>query len=118
MLDCISHLAENYLPFYFSLGGHCPICPYGQAATGLWQNVKKYVCLLHDNLVANVESMFRTAQRSFIFQQDNAPLHRAAHKKLYLSLRGVPVLPWPAQSPDMNIIESIWLFVKNKLIHD
>ena len=61
-------------------------------------NAEKYVCLLHDNLFANIESMFGTDDRLFIFQQDNAPPHQAAYTRIYLSLRGVPVLPWPAQS--------------------
>ena len=56
-------------------------------------NAEKYVCLLHDNLFANVELMFGTAHWPFIFQQDNVPPHRAEYRKLYLSLRGVPVLP-------------------------
>ena len=38
------------------------------------------------NFFANVESMFGTAHRSFIFQEDNAPPHRAAYTKLHLSL--------------------------------
>ena len=81
-------------------------------------NSEKYVCLLHDNLFANVESMFGTADRSFIFQEDNAPPHRAVYAKSYLSLRSVPVLPWLAQRADMNINENIWLFIKSKLNHD
>ena len=78
-------------------------------------NAEKYVTKKHDNLFANFESMFGTADRPFTFQQDNAPPHRAAYTKLYL--QGVPVLAWPAQSLDMNIIENIWLFIKNKLNH-
>ena len=45
-------------------------------------NAEKYVCLLHDNLFANIESMFETADRPFIFQQDNAPPYRVAYTKL------------------------------------
>ena len=51
---------------------------------------EKYVSLLHDNFSANVESMFETADRPFIFQQDNAHRHRAAYTKIYLSLRVLP----------------------------
>ena len=81
-------------------------------------NAEKYVCLLHDNLFATVEAMFGTADRPVIFLEDNAPRHRAAYTKLYFSLRGVPVLPWPAQMADMNNIENILLFIKSKLNHD
>ena len=50
-------------------------------------NAEKYACLLHDNLFANGESMFDTARRPFIFQEDNAPPHRAAYTQLYLPPR-------------------------------
>ena len=81
-------------------------------------NAEKFLCLLHDNLFATVESMFGIAHRPFILQQDNAPPHRVAYTDLSLSHRVVPVLPRPAQRPDMNIIENIWLFIRNEFSHD
>jgi len=62
--------------------------------------------------------MFGEENRPFIFQHDNAPPHRAKKTKIYSKLRGIYVLPWPANCPDLNIIKNIWLFIKNKLNND
>ncbi len=43
----------------------------------------------------------------FIFQQDLAPAHSAKD--------GIPVLNWPANSPDLNPIENLWGIVKRKM---
>ncbi len=42
----------------------------------------------------------------FIFQQDLAPAHTAKSTKSWLNDRGVGVLDWPANSPDLNPIEN------------
>jgi len=48
----------------------------------------------------------------FIFQDNNAPFHRARSTVEYKLRNKIKSLSWPAQSPDINIIENIWLWLK------
>jgi len=53
--------------------------------------------------------------RSPIFQDDNAPGDRpnfAEEEKVNLGLR---FLPWPPYSPDLNPIEGIWSYWKDRI---
>ncbi|MCI4388350.1 hypothetical protein PGIGA_G00084720 [Pangasianodon gigas] len=40
----------------------------------------------------------------FLFQHDNAPMHKASSVKTWFAKVGVEELHWPAQSPDLNPI--------------
>jgi transposase len=50
-----------------------------------------------------------------IFQQDNARPHTAKITQKYLSDNFMPLLPWPARSPDLSLIEHIWDVIGRKL---
>ncbi len=51
----------------------------------------------------------------FIFQQDLAPARSAKATSTWFKDHGIPVLNWPANSPDLNPIEKLWGIVKRKM---
>lgn len=76
-------------------------------------NAEKYEEILEDNLWPVVASHF--PDNSYLFQDDNAPVHRAGRIGIYKVQNNIKTISWPAQSPDLNIIENIWLYIKRKL---
>ena len=43
-------------------------------------------------------------------QQDNAPAHNSILSKTWFSENGLEILEnWPPNSPDINIIENVWI---------
>eukprot|EP00735_Rhodelphis_limneticus_P006605 TRINITY_DN1902_c0_g1::TRINITY_DN1902_c0_g1_i1::g.23029::m.23029 TRINITY_DN1902_c0_g1::TRINITY_DN1902_c0_g1_i1::g.23029 ORF type:complete len:100 (-),score=-4.25,sp/Q04202/TCB2_CAEBR/35.23/5e-10,DDE_3/PF13358.1/4e-13,DDE_3/PF13358.1/4e+03,rve/PF00665.21/0.0006 TRINITY_DN1902_c0_g1_i1:17-316(-) len=47
------------------------------------------------------------------FLQDNARPHTSGHTTLWLVHHHVPVLSIPPYSPDLNVIEKVWKWVKD-----
>ncbi|CAF1025509.1 unnamed protein product [Brachionus calyciflorus] len=90
---------------YYGLGIHC-IFDGRLNATG-------YIEILNNNLI---ESMWKLRNNQpFIFQQDNAPCHRAKKVVEWFADQKIACLKWPANSPDLNCIENLWSWLDKEL---
>ena len=60
-----------------------------------------------------VQLLAAECRRGSVFQQDNARPH--CRSALYLGKRGVKVLDWPARSPDLSPVETIWSWLRREV---
>ena len=69
------------------------------------QDSAKYVEVLQSYLMPFADAHIGTR---WIFQQDNAAIHRSRLTMEWLNEKQVRVMGWPARSPDLNPIENLW----------
>ncbi|CAG8838701.1 26262_t:CDS:2, partial [Racocetra persica] len=76
-------------------------------------NGEAYVRLLKEHAIPAIQRLVPNGPG--IFQQDSASPHRYWKAKETLKKAGISILPWLAQSPDMNPMENMWHEVKRRL---
>jgi hypothetical protein len=76
-------------------------------------NSQIYIDVLENNLWPVIARYF--ADIEYVFQDDNAPAHRARITKNYKQENNMNCTTWPAQSPDLIMCENVWLHIKRPI---
>jgi hypothetical protein len=67
----------------------------------------------YGNYVVPVVANYMHNHPGLVFQQDNAGAHDARATRQKLEQLGITVIDWPAYSPDLSPIESVWDIMKD-----
>jgi hypothetical protein len=92
---------------------------YGKTQLFIFQgNMDKmlYKSILEERLLQDARAIF--GHRPWVFQADNDPKHTSKLAQQWINDNvpaQIPKCDWPANSPDLNIIENLWACLQQKV---
>ena len=82
-------------------------------------NTDVYIAVLNDKLLSFIDELHANGITNVLFQQDNARPHTSKRTKQWLvasaKQHGFSVIEWPANSPELNLIEHLWAHLQLEL---
>ena len=70
--------------------------------------------ILSDGIMESFEKL-EIEEGEQYFQQNNDPKHTSQKATQWFGDNNIEVLPWPAQSSDLNPIETLWKHIKQQV---
>ncbi len=110
--ECLTHKYSKRPAWLF----HGTIVMGGKGPAVFWEkdwgsmDSFKYDVIILDNIQRFIDV---NPQHGFIWMQDNASCHRSQETMDNLFRRGIRYIKFPRYSPDLNLIEHVWNWMKN-----
>nr|PNR48331.1 hypothetical protein PHYPA_012807 [Physcomitrium patens] len=80
------------------------------------RSARDFVTIVYEGVLSGFYFLHDDLEQ-LILMEDGAPVHRSSLPLQWRCAHGIEKLFWPANSPDLNPIENVWMVVKDLLKH-